>query len=264
MRQLGTVLRRFKMSLAVAVLCAAVLSAGVANVAAAQGDPPLSAAPQSLFADDAGEEELRQLLRQGEAAKKALESLQALELMFTLMHMQQGNCAPALEIEGKAKNGSAREQWLLADLHRQGVCVAKDLQQTVRWLTAAASQGYADAEFELGLAYRDGAGIARSAATAVEYFGRAANRRKPEAAVALGAMYEKGDGVSQDKARALVWFEVARRAGSNDAALRMAAIYLQAPYEDRAIALSLVLPGATSCTGRSTTCDLSSSRKSLG
>ena len=221
------------------IILASVVLAAVAWTSGAQ--------PAGLFDEEELSEGEKQSLEKGaEASLLALEALKVLKWELFFVQMQNGDCSPAVELEGKAKSGDAESQWLLADLYRQGLCVGQNPEETVRWLKAASQQGYAQAQYELGRAYYTGSGVQKNSAAAVKYLTQASEQGVAAAAQALGIIYRVGEGVPQDIQRALSWFERAIELGNLDAAANAAMIYLteEVGRVDPRRALSYSLPAA--------------------
>ncbi len=203
--------------------------------------------PAGLFDDEGlSEGERRSLEAQTQAADRAIEALDTLRLPFLAQQMKKGDCSAAIEIEGKAKSGDAESQWLLADLHRIGLCVEQSVEETVRLLEAASQQGYVQAQYELGLAYYRGTGVKKDYAQAVRNFSEASEGGIAEAARALGIIYRDGEGVPQDIQQTLSWFERAIELGSVEAAASAAWLFLDedANRVDPERALAYSLPAA--------------------
>ncbi len=161
-----------------------------------------------LFDDEKlSEGEVQAIERQSQLIGQTREALGVMRWLFLREEMQKGDCSPAIEIEGKAKSGDAESQWLLAGLHRRGLCVKQSAEETARWLEAASEQDYARAQFELGLAYGTGTGVQQNYVLAVQNFRSAAEGGVARAARRLGEMYRDGEGVPQDRQKAVSWFE---------------------------------------------------------
>ena len=58
-----------------------------------------------------------------------------------------------LETKAKAEKGLAGAQSFLGDMYGDGLGVAKDEAEAVKWYRKAADQGYATAQFNLGVIY---------------------------------------------------------------------------------------------------------------
>jgi hypothetical protein len=98
--------------------------------------------------------------------------------------------------------------------YREGLGVAKDEAEAVRWYRRAAEAGNTDAMTNLGFMYRDGRGIAKDEVEAVRWYRRAAEAGNTNAMTNLGFMYSEGRGVSRNMQNAAVWVFKALRAGN--------------------------------------------------
>ena len=197
-----------------------------------------------LFDDEKlSEGEVQAIERQSQLIGQTREALGVMRWLFLREEMQKGDCSPAIEIEGKAKSGDAESQWLLADLHRRGLCVKQSAEETARWLEAASEQDYARAQFELGLAYGTGTGVQQNYVLAVQNFRSAAEGGVARAARRLGEMYRDGEGVPQDRQKAVSWFERGIELGDLDSAAKAALMFLA---DDPEKALVYSLPAASS------------------
>ena len=168
-----------------------------------------------------------------EATTKAIEAIQMYQLFITLLQMQQGDCSPAIEIEGKAKTGHAESQWMLADLHRTGLCVQMSKEKTASWLGKAAEQGHSKAAYELGYIFLKGEGVTRSPRRAERLLQGAAEKGDDRAARLLARMHHDGDGIPQNTKVAVTWYERAIALGSQMAAVDLALMYLQGEVSGR-------------------------------
>jgi len=120
------------------------------------------AVAEGIFPDEWSRGELEMLKGQADAARKVLGSLSQMERLLLLMQAEKGDCKMALEVESKAKAGDSDAQWKLAWLYKEGACVKKDEEGTVRWLYEAAKQGHSEAALELGHAFYEGKGVEKN------------------------------------------------------------------------------------------------------
>jgi len=74
----------------------------------------------------------------------------------------------------KADAGDPREQSYLAAMYFDGVVVAKDPAEYLRWSLAAASQGYALAQHKLAASYASGRFISKNIEESYYWYSRAA------------------------------------------------------------------------------------------
>lgn len=116
-----------------------------------------------------------------------------------------------------AERGLASSQYNLGVMYANGVGLAQSDQEAVKWYRLAAEQGLADAQYNLGLMYDGGIGLVQNYSQAVRLYRLAAEQGLADAQYSLGAMYGNGHGVEQDYKRAYVWFSVAAAQGYLDA-----------------------------------------------
>jgi hypothetical protein len=101
--------------------------------------------------------------------------------------------------------------------YAQGIGLAKNGVEAVRWLRKAADCGYARAEKNLGVAFATGDVVAKDSAQAMRWYRLAADQGDPDAQNNLGAMYASGDGMPTDGAEAARWFRASALQGQVDA-----------------------------------------------
>ena len=75
-----------------------------------------------------------------------------------------------------ADEGRAWAQSDLGSLYEDGLVLARDYTEAVRWYRLAAEQGYPGAQTNLGMMYARGRGVTNSRRTAIEWFQRAAKQ----------------------------------------------------------------------------------------
>ncbi|GHA02394.1 hypothetical protein GCM10008090_09650 [Arenicella chitinivorans] len=75
-----------------------------------------------------------------------------------------------------AEEGRAWAQSDLGSLYEDGLVLARDYSEAVRWYRLAAEQGYPGAQTNLGMMYARGRGVTNSRRTAIEWFQRAAKQ----------------------------------------------------------------------------------------
>lgn len=116
-----------------------------------------------------------------------------------------------------AECGDATAQWRLAERFAEGVGVAKDPEQALRWYETAARFSDTETLFKLGMLYVNGTGIPKNEQRAVIWFEAAARRGHTEAQFTVAGMYASGRGVPKHEVHAYAWFSVAA-AREHDAA----------------------------------------------
>jgi uncharacterized protein len=92
---------------------------------------------------------------------------------------------------------------LIASLmYFDGLGVARDGEEALRWLRKAADQKLPLAQADLGVAYENGIGVPRDIAEAVRWFRAAADQNSAMAQAYLGDFYHRGEGVPRDDCEA--------------------------------------------------------------
>jgi TPR repeat protein len=93
--------------------------------------------------------------------------------------LQAGNYEKAIaELKPLAEKGEAGSQYLLAETYFGGH--GGTLMEGLKWMTAAAEQGYAQAQARLGLIYATGRGVATNNVEAYRWFSLAAKLADPQ------------------------------------------------------------------------------------
>lgn len=84
-----------------------------------------------------------------------------------------------------ACDGNAVAQRLIGNCYIEGVAVAKDVGEAVKWYRKAAEQGDAEAQYLLGICYLKGNGIKSDKRESLKWLRRSANRGDENAIEAL-------------------------------------------------------------------------------
>jgi len=131
---------------------------------------------------------------------------------------QAGDFAAALaEWKPLAEQGDSFAQLYLAMMYQNGVGVAEDDKEAVKWYRLAAKQGNARAQKYLGMMYAQGEGVVEDDKEAAKWYRLAAEQGDARAQTSLGFMYAFGDGVIQDNVYAHMWWNLAAASGDEDA-----------------------------------------------
>lgn len=117
-----------------------------------------------------------------------------------------------------AAAGDLEALFLMGTAYDEGLGVAVDHPEAMRWYRRAAAAGHVLAAHNLGNMYRDGRGEAADPQAAVRWWLRAARAGDVVPALRLGEAYEAGRGVGRDLDAARCWYARAARAGNQDAA----------------------------------------------
>ena len=115
------------------------------------------------------------------------------------------------KIKARASAGYADAEFVLGHLYLNGLGVAADPTEGVKWLERAAAKGEKLAALELGALFAGGETVPRDYVAAVRWFHIAAHQGLPDAAFNLGTFYQRGLGVDSDPLLALAWMSAAVR-----------------------------------------------------
>ena len=116
-----------------------------------------------------------------------------------------------------------------------------DAQDALRWMTAAARLGHADAQAVLGQWLLDGHGAARDPAQALSWFLLAAQQQHPMGMNMAGRCHEQGWGTAADAGKAVHWYQLAARTALPEARYNLANLLAsgQGVKQDHAQAFAL-------------------------
>ena len=113
-----------------------------------------------------------------------------------------------------AENGNVIAQYNLGVYYYNGVGVAVDYSEAVKWSRKAAEQGDAAAQSNLGVCYYTGNGVPQDYAEAVKWFQMAADQGNAIAQSILAASYANGEGVEKNFVEAYKWYNLASAQGN--------------------------------------------------
>ena len=117
------------------------------------------------------------------------------------------------ELSPLAKQGDAIAQYSLGYMYDQGLGVAKDYLEAVKWYRLAAEQGAVEAQVNLGTMYFHGHGVPQDNEEAVKWFRQTAEQGDARGQLNLGTMYDTGLEVLKDPAVAYMWYNLAGAQG---------------------------------------------------
>ncbi len=115
---------------------------------------------------------------------------------------------------GRAEKGDAEAQCGVGKCYGDGLGVARDEAEAVKWFRKAAEQGNAPAQCNLGLCYFHGKGVDYDGVEAVKWFRKAAEQTNAEAETYLGLACMEGRGVRADLDEGDRWLEKAAKQGN--------------------------------------------------
>jgi len=108
-----------------------------------------------------------------------------------------------------AEWGDAEAQYNLGVAYADGVGVAKDPTEGLKWIRKSAEQGIGRAQLSLGVAYWYGSGVPEDPVEAVKWFQKAAEQGIGRAQEMMGAACRTGKGVAKNEAMAVYWYRLA-------------------------------------------------------
>jgi TPR repeat protein/dipeptidyl aminopeptidase/acylaminoacyl peptidase len=157
-------------------------------------------------------------------------------------HIQAGRHSAAIaSLRDPEVERSAWAMRLLGTIHENGLGVAKNEAEAVRWYLKAAGAGAGPASTALGRMYASGRGVARDDAEAIRWFQRGADAGDADAMERLGWMYESLSPPTRDYLTAVRWYRRASGAGNAQAKVNLGVMYRDgrglARDEARALAL---------------------------
>ena len=90
-----------------------------------------------------------------------------------------------------------------------------NVQNALRWLTAAADLSSSTAQYRLGVLYLKGEQVEKNMELAVRYLSASAERGNQYAQYTLGSLYLSGDGISRDEALGREWLSCSAALGNS-------------------------------------------------
>jgi len=120
-----------------------------------------------------------------------------------------------------ADQNHAGAQYMLGTCYHSGRGVAKDEMEAVKWFRKAAEQDHAGAQYKLGICYHSGRGVVKDEMEAVKWYLKASKQNHADAQSILGFCYLNGHGVAKDKTEAVKWYRKAVALGHEGAAIAL-------------------------------------------
>ena len=135
---------------------------------------------------------------------------QEMDLASGIAAFEAKNFAQSLALLGPiAERGEADAQYRLAIMYQNGLGVVRNELLAVKWMIAAANQGFPLAQHGLGFMYMEGDCVVKNGNKAVEWFRKAADQGMAGSQTTLAMMYETGNGVARDVDEARKWYRMA-------------------------------------------------------
>ena len=97
-----------------------------------------------------------------------------------------------------AKTNDSVAQMMVGTMYADGLGVARDTTEALRWLQRAAKQNLPLAQANLGVMYEYGQGVPMDATEAAKWYRKAADQNSAMAQAYLGDLYDQGRGVARD------------------------------------------------------------------
>ena len=107
----------------------------------------------------------------------------------------------------------------------QGTGTDQDFAEAARWWEQSANAGLADSQFNLGLMYYRGLGVNRDYDKAAGLFLKAAEQNHSQAQYSLAVMHAFGHGMEKNYGMALKWFRRSAEQGMAEAQFNIGAFY---------------------------------------
>ncbi len=115
-----------------------------------------------------------------------------------------------------AHQGNAKAQYALATIYEGfgGTGIEKNEEESVKWLTLSATQGYPRAEYYVGIQYYRGKGLfPKDEKESLKWYKKSAEHGFINAQHSLGMVYYLGDGIPKDYVEAYKWLHLASKKG---------------------------------------------------
>ena len=153
----------------------------------------------------------------------------------------RGDFATALkEFTPLAEQGVPTAQAALGAMYMDGLGVARNIPEALRWLGLAADQGMAAAQLRLGTLYLLGDGVPPDVTKAAQWFKAAADKGMAKAQVNMAAMHYQGVGVPRDLKLSYLYAALAAKQGDAEAIGMVSILKDQMPPQDVATAEAMV------------------------
>jgi TPR repeat protein len=124
-----------------------------------------------------------------------------------------------------ADKGHPSAQSNLGYLYENGLGVAIDLSEAVRWYRLAAEQGNTYSQTRLGYLFERGLGVPRNDWLAAQWYAKSAAAGDEQGQSWLASMYRDGRGVARNYKEAEKWFSLAAEQGSAGASMNIGLLY---------------------------------------
>jgi uncharacterized protein len=112
-----------------------------------------------------------------------------------------------------AESGDTFAQTNIGYMLSQGLGVAKNEKEAIKWYEKAAIKGDSNAQYNLGSMYETGRGSKQDYKKAMEWYSKSAEQGNAFAQANLGSLYYNGNGVEVDYQKAIYWYNKSAEQG---------------------------------------------------
>lgn len=182
----------------------------------------------SFFGNKITDEEIAQLNEGVQGSQNAIKLLDGMETLMMFMLFRKGDCDGVEIIEQEAIQGNAEQQYLLGSLYlEEDLCVGKNQEKAVEWISKAANQGLLSAQYDMGLYYLNGLGVQKNASTAAIWFLKCAESGEVRCQREIGELYKEGQGVPKNTKQAAHWLEKAALQNDEKSIYLLSVMYIE-------------------------------------
>lgn len=140
----------------------------------------------------------------------------------------EGDFTSALELFLKeAEQGNSEAQFSVGVMYRNGQGIAKNYDESLKWLRISAAQKYRPAIYAIGLAYIHGLGMQKDPHEAMKYFQKGHDLQHARSSEALAMIYLYGQyNVKKDVVKAKTYLHQGLEFGNPASLLMLGMMYL--------------------------------------
>jgi len=124
-----------------------------------------------------------------------------------------------------AESGDAFAQTNIGYMLSQGLGVAKNEKEAIKWYETAALKGDSNAQYNIGSMCETGRGIKQDYKKAMEWYSKSAEQGNEFAQANLGSLYYNGNGVEVDYQKAIYWYTKSAEQGYSLAQYLLGVMY---------------------------------------
>ena len=128
-------------------------------------------------------------------------------------------------LRAAAAKGNADAMHRLGYMYEDGIGVASDKTEAVRWYRKAVDRSHIKAMLKLAWLYQTGSGTAKNLPEAFRLYRRAADKGNAAAMFNVGIFYQNARGVARSLTQAALWYQSAAAKGETSAMASLASLY---------------------------------------